>query len=423
MNGLDQNDLKNLKKAVFSRSANEADFDKIVVTAEEKPGFFFAEQFKGPQVFHKHLTENEVKKMIFDAVETAGSSSGFRQIDIFCAEQNTSVLTSKKGKISIIRKNIGKKLLTAAPDEEKSLCSPVANLTKPQTAKIGAGTNRRKKYILEPDRPLLFLQKLGIMTKEGQVHAAKYDKFRQINRFLEYAADILPDLAEERESGKNPDITEENPLTIIDFGCGKAYLTFALYYWLNEIRKIPAAIIGLDLKKDVIADCSALAETCGFDRLHFECGDIAEYRKEHPEMQVDAVVTLHACDTATDFALAFAVEHEAKAILSVPCCQHELNSALGKHGGDGSYDEFLKYGIVKERFCALATDLNRAAILEDKGYKVQLLEFIDMEGTPKNLLIRAVKKQKNQDKAAESVPRSVVAGLGAKLTLEKLLYD
>ena len=167
MNGLDQNDLRNLKKAVFSRSAKEADFDKIVVTAEEKPGFFFAEQFKGPQVFHKHLTEKEAKKMISDAVETAGSSSGFRQIDIFCAEQNTSVLTSKKGKISIIRKNIGKKLLTAAPDEEKSLCSPVANLTKPQSAKIGAGTNRRKKYILEPDKPLLFLQKLGIMTKDG----------------------------------------------------------------------------------------------------------------------------------------------------------------------------------------------------------------------------------------------------------------
>lgn len=214
---------------------------------------------------------------------------------------------------------------------------------------------------------------LGVQTKEGKIVHAKYDKFRQINRFLEFIEDILPQLPKERE------------VTILDFGCGKSYLTFAMYHYLKILKGYRVHIIGLDLKEDVIAHCRELAEKYEYEGLDFFVGDIATYRDV---TQVDMVVTLHACDTATDFALDKAIRLNAKVILSVPCCQHELNGQMENE----LLAPLFSYGLIKERMAALVTDALRAQILESKGYQVQILEFIDMEHTPKNILLRAVKK-------------------------------
>ena len=220
-----------------------------------------------------------------------------------------------------------------------------------------------------------FLIDLGVQTAEGRIVHARYDKFRQINRFLEFVQDILPQMEKGRE------------LTILDFGCGKSYLTFALYYYLKILNGYDIRVIGLDLKEDVIARCNALAEKYGYDKLTFLTGDIADYEGVS---KVDMVVTLHACDTATDYALEKALEWDAKVILSVPCCQHELNKQMENE----ILKPVLKYGLIKERIAALVTDALRAGRLEEAGYQVQILEFIDMEHTPKNILIRAVKTGK-----------------------------
>ena len=223
--------------------------------------------------------------------------------------------------------------------------------------------------------PVPFLKDLGVMTEEGKVVRSRFDKFRQINRFLEFIEDILPELDRDRE------------LTIVDFGCGKSYLTFAMYYYLHERKGYDIRIIGLDLKREVIAHCSELGRKYGYEKLTFLEGDIANYTGVE---QVDMVVTLHACDTATDYALAKAVGWNAKVILSVPCCQHELNGQIESE----VLEPVFKYGLIKERAAALVTDALRAEYLESAGYAAQILEFIDMEHTPKNILIRGVRNGK-----------------------------
>lgn len=233
--------------------------------------------------------------------------------------------------------------------------------------------NRKKRYILEEGIPVPFLVDLGVMTAEGKVVRSRYDKYRQINRFLEFIEDILPNLDPARES------------VILDFGCGKSYLTFAMYYYLKELRGYPIRIIGLDLKEDVICRCDTLAKSYGYDRLSFCCGDIASYEGVD---RVDMVVTLHACDLATDYAMEKAVGWGAKVILSVPCCQHELNRQIE----NPLMKPVFGYGLIKERMAALYTDAIRAQVLEYRGYRTQILEFIDMEHTPKNILIRAVRQ-------------------------------
>ena len=260
--------------------------------------------------------------------------------------------------------------------------------------------NRVKQYILKEGTAVPFLVDLGVMNREGKIHNTSYDKFKQINRFLEFIEDILPALSRERE------------ITILDFGCGKSYLTFAMYYYLKELKGYDVNIIGLDLKEDVIKKCNGLAGKYGYDKLHFLHGDIADYAGVQ---KVDMVVTLHACDKATDYALAKAVAWDAQVILSVPCCQHELNSQIHNE----LLEPVLKYGILKERISALLTDGIRAELLESQGYSTQILEFIDMEHTPKNLLIRAVKNEKAH------FPKGLPAmndALNSHLTLEKLLY-
>jgi len=241
---------------------------------------------------------------------------------------------------------------------------------------------------------------LGVMTAEGKVVRTRYDKFRQINRFLEFIEDILPKLTKTREN------------TILDFGCGKSYLTFAMYHYLKQVKGYPIRVIGLDLKRDVIARCNLLAEKYGYDRLSFYHGDIADYEGVD---QVDMVVTLHACDTATDYALAKAVRWNAKVILSVPCCQHELNRQMENH----LMKAVFRYGVIKERMAALYTDALRAELLEAEGYRTQILEFIDIEHTPKNLLIRAVKEGKKKENRQEI--QQIVEFLGVNPTLGKLL--
>jgi SAM-dependent methyltransferase len=241
----------------------------------------------------------------------------------------------------------------------------------PSKQATGLSHDREKQYILREDVPNAMLEQLGVMTPSGKVVAKYRDKFKQINRFLEIVRDCLPFLP-------------ENPL-IVDFGCGKSYLTFAMYHYLNEQLNLGARFVGLDLKHDVIAFCSETARALGYSDLQFLVGDIAEYA-EHD--RVDMVVTLHACDKATDEALIKAVEWDADVILSVPCCQHELFPQLAQP----AQNAILQHGLLKERFASILTDALRAQALQYSGYSVAAIEFIDMEHTPKNLMLRCNRK-------------------------------
>ena len=340
---------------------------------------FQAEEFRGKQAFHKNMDRDQAAGYLTGLMGTS-----FKQAQLETADWTASVLVSKKGKATI-------KVKKRAEDGERKLEDAWKN---------GLSHNRKKQYILEEGIPVPFLIDLGVQTREGRIVHARYDKFRQINRFLEFIEDILPRLNKERES------------VILDFGCGKSYLTFAMYYYLKELKGYPVRIIGLDLKEDVIEKCNALARRYGYEKLAFYTGDIASYEGVD---QVDMVVTLHACDTATDYALEKAVRLGASVILSVPCCQHELNGQMESQ----LMKPVFQYGIIKERMAALYTDALRAQILEAMGYRVQILEFIDMEHTPKNLLIRAVKQGKKKENQKELL--DIMEELHVEPTLYKLL--
>lgn len=345
---------------------------------------FQTEEFTGKQVFHKNMDASETRDYIGTML-----SGRFRQAEMLSDLASASVLISKKGTVTIkVKKR-----------QPSNLIEPEAfhNL-KPDFTMLSH--NRKKNYILEEGKPVPFLEDLGIMTSDGNVVKSKYDKFRQINRFLEFIEDILPRLNKEKDT------------TIIDFGCGKSYLTFAMYYYLHILKGYPIQVIGLDLKQDVIQRCNQLSIKYGFDRLKFYHGDIASYEGVS---QVDMVVTLHACDTATDYAIAKAVRWGAQVILSVPCCQHELNKQLNNE----ILRPALQYGLIKERMSALFTDALRAQILEHYGYKTQILEFIDMAHTPKNILIRAVRQ--GERKNCEKEIKGLTEFLEVQPTLLKLL--
>ncbi len=308
---------------------------------------FQLEEFRNNQAFHKNADPREAEGLLLAYMEN------MRQMQMETARASYTILVSKKGKISVKQR-------------EQAQCV--------KEKEIDRSHNRRKKYVLEEGIPVPFLLDLGVMTKEGKIVNSRFDKFRQINRFLEFIEDILPELDKDRE------------LTILDFGCGKSYLTFAIYYYLHELKQYDIRIIGLDLKKDVIRRCNELSKKYGYEKLTFQEGNIADY-SESGTGPVDMVVTLHACDTATDYALAKAVGWGAKVILSVPCCQHELNGQME----NDILKPVLGYGLIKERMAALVTDALRAQYLEREGYDAQILEFISLEHTPKNILIRAVK--------------------------------
>lgn len=359
--------------AVLSGQLEKNDFLKVKVRPVLSGGNvqIQAEEFRGKQAFHKNMSASEAADYLAAFVGTA-----FKQVQAETVTWDGQLLVSKKGKISIKVKN--KAQTSGKADGKKEQTSQAV-----ETAwKNGLSHNRKKRYILEEGVVVPFLVDLGVQTKDGKIVHARYDKFRQINRFLEFIEDILPKLDKTKES------------TILDFGCGKSYLTFAMYHYLKEMKGYPVRIIGLDLKDDVIKKCNTLAKRYGYEKLSFFTGDIASYEGVE---QVDMVVTLHACDTATDFALEKAVRWGAKVILSVPCCQHELNGQMENE----LMKPVLQYGLIKERMAALYTDALRAQLLESVGYRTQILEFIDMEHTPKNILIRAVKQGKPKDNLAE----------------------
>ena len=336
---------------------------------------FQVTEYKGKQVFHENIEKEQAIGYITEQMEQF-----FGQMVLESTTKTVNVLVSKKGIVTIKQKAQKKEV------KQKELSH-----------------NRKKRYILEEGVAVPFLVDLGVQTKEGKIVNSRYDKFRQINRFLEFIQDIVEDLPKGRE------------LTIIDFGCGKSYLTFAMYHYLKVMKGFDIRVIGLDLKEDVIAYCNELKEKYGYDKMTFTTGDVASYTGVNA---VDMVVTLHACDTATDYALEKAVKWGASVILSVPCCQHELNYQMKNQ----ELEAVLKYGLLKERIAALVTDGLRAEMLEQCGYDTQVLEFIDMEHTPKNILIRGVKRSKDRKVNYEKFDNCCKA-LGVTPTIGSLLKE
>ncbi len=312
--------------------------------------FFQESRYQEKKVFHENYKKEQMKAEIVRIMQME-----CKQLEAETKEESCIVLVSKKNKVTIKRKKI------------RTDCACHTN---------DLSHNRQKKYILNQEQPMEFLVDLGVQSKEGKINKGKNDKFKQINRYLEFVEDILPKLKE----------IKKEKLTILDFGCGKSYLTFALYYYLHEMQGLPVSIIGLDLKAEVIEKCAMLAKKYGYQDLSFMHGDIAQFEEVD---SVDMVVSLHACDTATDFAIAKAMAWNAKIIFSVPCCQHEINKQMHSE----EWEPLFKYGLLKERFAALLTDGIRANIMEEHGYETQVMEFIDVDNTPKNILIRGIRKE------------------------------
>jgi hypothetical protein len=344
---------KHPHKLVLSNGKDE--YRKLVFQRKIIKGsnIFQLEKYTEKQVFHENIEEAKLTETV-----SLYFPEAFKQLNAFTSEMDYDIKAGKKGNLAISRKNVtGKQIVIS-------------------------GNNRKKKYILDEGMDIPVFRELGIFTSEGKVVRSMYDKFRQMNRFIEIVDDIL----------KNH---KGDSINIIDFGCGKSYLTFLLYYYIVEIRHMKTRIVGLDLKEQVINNCNALAEKYGYKNLSFEIGDINGYKAD---MKVDMVVTLHACDTATDFALYNAICWNADYILSVPCCQHEVNKQIHSD----KLSALTKYGIVKERTSALITDAIRGCVLESCGYKTDLMEFINIEHSPKNILIRSVKKNISADKREKS---------------------
>lgn len=346
-----------LIKAVISNRLNkEVKYNKINIVLKEKNGteYYQIEKFTDKQVFHENIDKNMIKDKVLEYL-----SKDYKQLSAWCSEKIFDIKISKKGKVLFSKKN--------------------ANNSKV----INKSHNKEKQYILKEGMVIEPLIDLGIFTKEGKVINSKYDKYKQINRFIEIIDDEI----------KNQDISD---LTILDFGCGKSYLTFVLYYYFVKIKNINVKMIGLDLKEDVIKKCNEIAKRYNYENLHFELGDINGFKYSN---KVDMVITLHACDTATDYALYNAVKWNANMIFSVPCCQHEFNSQIKSE----NLSIVTRYGIIQERLSALMTDAVRANLLEAAGYKTQLLEFIDIAHSPKNILIRASKSKISKDKKEKAL--------------------
>lgn len=337
-------------------------------------------RYVGAQVFHTNYEKQPLIEIIAKEMQTE-----FGQLELETSLLRATVLISKKGTVTIRKKQL-------KPAENGGA-----------EAENGLSHNREKQYILKEGIPVPFLIDLGVQTKDGRIVKSKYDKFRQINRFLEFIQDVLPVLPRDRK------------VSVLDFGCGKSYLTFAMYYYLKVLNHYDIDIIGLDLKKDVIRKCNQLKDKYRYEGLQFLEGDIRGYNEKE---EIDMVVTLHACDTATDYAIAKAIAWNAKVILSVPCCQHELNAQIECR----ELAPVLRYGLIKERMAALLTDGIRANLMEIYGYDTQVLEFIDMSHTPKNILLRGVQtKGMRGKKTTLAEVESMMDMLHVTPTLSELL--
>lgn len=351
----------------------EAEYQKMVCNRMEKG--WQVEKYTQKQVFHENLSVEAMQEFLLEKL-----GAEYRQCNAWDGEYEHGVRISKGGRVMHQRKRTA------------------------QAPRAKTRHNRKKNYILEEGTVIPPLVDMGIFTAEGRVVRSMYDKYKQINRFVEIIDDEIDCLP------------KNQTITVIDFGCGKSYLTFILYYYLVEIKKLDVRIIGLDLKADVIKNCNLAAQKYGYDRLHFELGDINGYDCPYP---VDMVISLHACDTATDYALYNAVRWKAKLIFSVPCCQHELNGQMETE----ELSILTRYGIIKERTAALMTDAVRGNLLTVSGYKTQLLEFVDLSHTPKNILIRAVRTvlPKSVKEEARQEVEAIKRQFGFHPTLDELL--
>lgn len=368
-----------LKQVILSNSKDKEKVSKVKIRPVLlKDELVFQESaYIGTKVFHENYPATEIIDKTAEYMKNV-----FKQAEIETMDFKAVVLVSKKGKITVKKHMLKEKDATPVIMEH----------------------NRKKQYVLDASRPIEFLVDLGVQDKEGKINKSRYDKFKQINRYLEFVGDILPHLDSDRQ------------IRIIDFGCGKSYLTFALYYYLHEMLGYNLSVVGLDLKEDVIVKCNALSKKYGYDNLKFIRGDIATYEDTQ---DVDMVVSLHACDTATDFALLKAIGWNAKVIFAVPCCQHEVNRQLQSE----LLSPALKYGLIKERMAALLTDAIRANLLEEMGYETDVLEFIDMEHTPKNILIRGVKRNKMKKAEKKEKLLEMTNVLHINTTMQKHLAD
>ncbi|MCH1966931.1 class I SAM-dependent methyltransferase [Paraclostridium sordellii] len=365
----------NIIKVVISNKLNkDIEYNKINIELKEKNNteYYQVEKYTDKQVFHENIEKDMLNEKMLEYID-----GKYKQVGAWSEEYTYDLKISKKGKVFLGRK--------------KSDNSKLVNKSH----------NREKNYILKEGMIIQPLIDLGVFTKDGKVVNSKYDKYKQINRFIE----IIDD-----EIKKNND----KELTILDFGCGKSYLTFVLYYYFVEIKKINVKMIGLDLKADVIKKCNEIAKKYNYKNLHFELGDINGYKYTD---NVDMVITLHACDTATDYALYNAIKWNAKMIFSVPCCQHEFNSQMKSE----DFSILTRYGIIKERVAALMTDAVRGNLLEAIGYKTQLLEFIDIAHSPKNILIRASKSKISREKKESSLME--VDNIMKEFNLEPTLFN
>lgn len=364
-----------IQKIIISNPLSKTEeYKKIVIEKKEKT--YQIAKYTEKQVFHENVSKDELADRCVNLTE-----SHYKQVNGMSASEEHIILISKKGKCNY---------------KVKKTATDAVKLTAKETSH-----NRKKNYILQEGMNIEPLVDMGVFTKDGKVVNSMYDKYKQINRFIEIIDDEVSDL-------------NVDTLNVIDFGCGKSYLTFVVYYYLTEIMKRKVNMIGLDLKVDVIKKCNEAAEKYGYKNLKFEVGDVNGFKTP---FDVDMVITLHACDTATDYALYNAIQWNAKMIFSVPCCQHELNKQMQPE----ELTIMSRYGIIKERFAALATDAIRGNLLEYCGYKTQLLEFIDFAHTPKNILIRAVKRPMTLKKGKDTMLKEVHA-LMEEFSFEPTLY-
>ncbi len=357
-----ENDI--LKIVISSPFYKTAEFKKIVI--EQKENYFLASKYFETKVIHENI-KDDFSSNIFKLID------GYKNINIYTNSEDITILTNKKGSVNIKR----------TPQKQ------VVNISKTH--------NKQKNYILNEHEKIDFLIYLKVMNKDGIVLSQYKKKFKQINKFLELLKDLEPNISDNAN--------------ILDVGCGKSYLTFAIYYYFNVIKNKNINIIGLDLKEDVVNNCNKIAKDLGYDKISFYVQDVTKYE---PTISFDLVVSLHACDIATDYSIYTGIKLKSKAILAVPCCQHELSNIIKSD----DLSPLLKHGILKERFSAMLTDTIRAELMEINGYNTTIMEFIQIEDTPKNLAIRGIYTGKTK---SDEHFKKIKKDFNANLTLEKLL--